>query len=365
MTPFALVAALLCALATAWLTRPLWRAPDAAGGPPLGLAVALAAFVFGVTGAGYFALGSPDHLGAGPGAAAAAAQGTGSPQGESADGAGALPIEQVAAMVEQLAERMQTRPDDGEGWRMLARSYAALGKHARAVEAYKKAARLHPGDATLLADFAFALAMANQRSFDGEPTTLVERALKIDAQNPKALALAGTVAFDRKDYRGAVQYWERLAQVESTDGQFAQQVRDSIAQARQLAGMPPAATPAAVSAAASAQVSGTVTLAQGLDGRVAPDDTVFVFARAADGNRMPLAILRKRAKDLPLHFTLDDSMAMSPAAKLSSASSVIVGARISKSGDALPRSGDLQGLAAAVAVGASGVKLEINEEVRR
>ena len=218
--------------------------------------------------------------------------------------------------------------------------------------------------------------MTNNRSFEGEPTMLVERALKIDPKNPKALALAGTVAFDRKDYRVAVQHWEKLAQVEPADGQYADQIRASIAQARQLAGMPPAAAPisgntaatlpsTASAGAASAQVSGTVSLAPPLKARAAPDDTVFVFARAAEGNRMPLAIVRKQVKDLPLQFTLDDSMAMSPAAKLSGATSVIIGARISKSGNAMPKSGDLQGLSPAVSVGATGIKVEINEELKR
>jgi cytochrome c-type biogenesis protein CcmH len=369
MMTFLLLAVLVSLLAAVWLTWPLWWPRAVSSKPSVGLTAALAVFVFGVTAGGYFAIGSPGHLGADPGAAAAlSAQG-----GNAEDAERAEALQKIAAMVDLLAERLKTRPDDAEGWQMLARSYAALDKHPQAVEAYRKAVQLRPDDAALLADFAFAVAMTNNRSFAGEPTSLVERALKVDPKNPKALALAGTVAFDRKDYPGAVQYWERLAQIETGDGQFVEQIRASIAQARQLAGMPPAALPAPSGAAASAagsgpasaQVSGTVTLAQSLKDRVVPDDTVFVFARAADGARMPLAIVRKRVKDLPLQFTLDDSMAMSPAAKLSSTSSVIVGARISKSGNAMPQSGDLQGLASAVAVGASGVKVEINDEVKR
>jgi cytochrome c-type biogenesis protein CcmH len=90
---------------------------------------------------------------------------------------------------------------------------------------------------------------------------------------------------------------------------------------------------------------------------------VFVFARAAQGPRMPLAILRKRVSDLPLQFTLDDSLSMSPAAPLSGAGRVVVGARISKSGQALAQPGDLQGSAPAVEVGASGLTIEINDVV--
>lgn len=111
-------------------------------------------------------------------------------------------------------------------------------------------------------------------------------------------------------------------------------------------------------------VSGVVSLAPALAAKADPQDTVFVFARAAEGPRMPLAILRKQVKDLPLTFTLDDSMAMTPAAKLSSAQRVIVGARISKRGDATAQPGDLQGLSAPVAPGASGLKIEIAQVVQ-
>ncbi len=199
---------------------------------------------------------------------------------------------------------------------------------------------------------------------------IVERALKEDPKNPRALALAGAVAYDRQDYAGAVRYWERLAEVEPADSPSAPQIRDSIAQARRMAGMPESTTAAAPAAPPASsphgtQVSGTITLAPALRGRVAPDDIVFVFARAAEGPRMPLAVLRKQAKDLPLAFILDDSLAMSPAARLSGASRVVVGARVSKSGNPMPQPGDLQGLAGPLPVGASGVAIQINEEVTR
>jgi cytochrome c-type biogenesis protein CcmH len=187
------------------------------------------------------------------------------------------------------------------------------------------------------------------------------------------LSLAGTAAFDKKDYAGAVKMWERAAQAEPPGSAFGQQLRSGIAEARQLAGLPPStivtadAPPAAAAAFAtgSAQVAGTVTLAQGLATRVSPDDTVFIFARAVEGQRMPLAIVRKQVKDLPFKFTLDDSMSMSPEAKLSGFARVVVGARISKSGNAMPQPGDLQGVTPAVAVGANELRIEINQEVTR
>ena len=115
--------------------------------------------------------------------------------------------------------------------------------------------------------------------------------------------------------------------------------------------------------APAAALRGSVSLAPALAARVRADDTLFVFARAAEGPRMPLAILRKQVRDLPLEFVLDDSSAMSPAARLSSSRSVVVGARISRAGDAMPQPGDLQGWSAAVAPGASGLKIVISEVV--
>lgn len=349
-------------------------AAPAAQAPSARMAAAMVAFVVVFASAGYVWLGSPGHAAGGREAAAPMAAG---------DDAGAaaphpLTAEQVARMIEQLAQRLKTKPDDADGWQMLARSYVAIGKHAEAVEAFKAAARLAPKDAGLLADYADALAMANGRSLAGEPATLVERALQIDPANPKALALAGTIAFDRKDYREAVKRWEQLVAAEPADSPLAQQARGGIAEARELAGMPPAAPPTvlagaaaaagpggATAAPAGARVSGTITLADSLKGRVAPDDTLFVFARASGSQRMPVAILRKRAGDLPLQFTLDDSMAMSDEVRLSKVAKVVVGARISKSGNALPQDGDLQGLGSEVAVGANGVKIEINQTVTR
>jgi cytochrome c-type biogenesis protein CcmH len=346
--------------------------PTAVQAPSAGLVGALLVFVFAVTGGGYWLLGSPRDLELGPGSTPAQSAGAGA---DAASAPHEVSAEQIAAMVDRLAERLKSKPDDGEGWLMLARSYVAIGKHAQAVDAFAQAARLRPNDADLLADYADALAMKNNRSLTGEPTTLVERALQIDAKNPKALALAGTAAFDRQDYAGAVRYWEQVTQVEPADGPYATQLRGAIDEARQRAGMPAVAASAsapkgqapstALAGDTAARIDGTVRLAPTLQARVSPDDTVFIYARAVEGPRMPLAILRKRAGELPLTFTLDDSMAMSPDAKLSGAGRVLVGARISKSGNALPQPGDLQGTASSVAVGSTGVQLVIDQEVTK
>ena len=281
---------------------------------------------------------------------------------------------QVTAMVDKLAQRLKDRPDDAQGWSMLARAYAMLGRTAEAMPAYERAVALRADDAGLLADYADAMAVQNGRQLNGKPLELVAKALKIEPGNLKALALAGTAAFDRKDYAGAVQFWDQLKQGVPTDSPYHTQVQAGIDEARQLGKLPPSTTapsastnptPTAANAATGASISGTVTLAAVHAAQASPNDTVFVFARAAEGPRMPLAVLRKQVKDLPFEFSLDDSMAMSPAAKLSAAAQVIVGARISKTGEAIPQNGDLTGQSAPVAPGASGLNIEIAEVVKK
>jgi len=316
-----------------------------------------------VAAAGYWWKGAPDL-------ATSSAPTTG---GAVADGAAGTPhatnFDQIAAMTEKLAARLKDQPNDAEGWAMLARSYSVLGKHPEALKAYEKALGLRKDDATLLADYADSLAVKNNRNLSGEPMKQVERALKLDPRNLKALSLAGTHAFDRKDYAGAVKYWEQVVQFGTSDNALVQQVQPGLAEARELAGLPAVSQPLdAVKVGAApvggVAVSGTVSLSAALRTQVQPEDTVFVFARAAEGAKMPLAILRKQVKDLPLQFKLDDSMAMSPANVLSGASKVVVSARVSKSGNAMPQPGDLSGQSAAVSVGTTGMQIEIRETVR-
>jgi cytochrome c-type biogenesis protein CcmH len=272
--------------------------------------------------------------------------------------------EQVLAMVERLAARMRANPDDPQGWKILARSYAALGRFKEASDAYANAAARATDDAQLYADYADALAMAQGRTLEGEPEKLIARALEIDPANTKALALAGTIAFNRKEYAKAADYWERILAVVPPDSETAQAARANVAEARARAGGAPAAPPATAAAAPGSRVSGVVSLAPQLAAKVAPTDTVFIFARAAEGPRMPLAILRRQARELPIEFALDDSMAMTPAMKLSSFAQVVIGARVSKSANATPQLGDLQGFTAPVALGTERIDVVIDTEVR-
>ncbi len=290
-----------------------------------------------------------------PGALLADAPGASGPQHE-------VTREQLEAMVAKLAAHVEKNPGDAKGWTLLARSYYVMARYPEAVRAYERAVVLAPRDPDLLADYADALAMTQEQRLQGQPLQLVQRALEIDPDHWKALALAGTAAFDRKEYRQAIAYWERLRRVVPADSQIGRSVAASIVEARELAGASPTATagPKASAQATGPKVAGRVSLAPALAAKAAPTDTVFVFARAASGPPMPLAVLRKQVKDLPLDFALDDSMAMAPTLKLSGFTEVVVGARISRSGTATPQSGDLQGLSRPVKVGTTGVAVLID-----
>ena len=274
---------------------------------------------------------------------------------------------QVVAMVENLAAKVRERPDDARGWALLARSMAALGRFDESAKAYEHLVGLVPNDAQVYADYADALAMAQDRSLAGKPQELVRRALAIDPRNAKALALAGTAAMDAGDFAAAANYWRSLAAEMppgSDDERQVLAILDDVNARAAAAGRPLAASPPlakAVASAGSAKVAGSVRIAPALAGKAAAGDTLFVFARAEGGSRMPLAVLRTTAGAMPLDFSLDDSMAMSPMAKISTASAVRIEARVSRSGGATPQAGDLVGSSDVVKPGASGVKILIDK----
>ena len=322
------------------LKQQKWR------GAAIALALAIPICVVGL----YFIVGNPQALA--PGDADTTAHG--------------LSQQQVKEMVGRLAERLKVNPEDGQGWVMLGRSYGVLGRFDDAASAYANAVERLPGNADVLADYADMLGMTQGGRLQGKPETIIERALKVDPDNPKALALAGTVAFEKKDYRAAVNYWEHLLRLAPQDSEFARSVSASIAEAREFGDLTSGrqAAPVPSTAQGAKGVSGVVKLAPELADKVAPTDTVFIFARAAEGPRMPLAIVRKQARELPVTFKLDDSMAMAPDMKLSNFPRLVVGARISKSSNAAPQAGDMQGMSGTVPNGTAGITVLIDTEIR-
>ena len=284
--------------------------------------------------------------------------------------------EQVEQMVSQLAQRMEQEPNKLEGWVLLGRSYSAMGRFPEAAKALQRALQLRENDPDLLADYADVLAMANGQKLDGEPMRLLDRALALDPDHRKSLALAGTAAYERADYAGAVAYWERLLKTLPPDSEDLRSIQASIDEARTLGGNKapkvaqsraptgPAKQPessGASVAAGSGTIAGEVSLARELAAKAAPEDTLFVYARASEGPPMPLAIQTLKVKDLPAKFSLDDSMSMAPEMRLSKFPQVMVLARVSKSGKAAPQSGDLQGSAGPVKLGVTQLKVVIDQ----
>ena len=343
--------------------------------PPRRLQAMVMLGVLAIALAGYAVTGSPGLASLSPAANPVAAAG---------DAAQAPTDLQMAEVVDKLAQRLKDKPDDVKGWTLLARAYSAMGRHAEAAPVYQKVLALAGESANVLADYADTLGALNGGKLNDEAIKMIDRALVLEPDNIKARALAGSAAFERRDYATAVRQWEAVVVALPPDSSFVSEMQASITQARELGGMPAvapgaarvvqatppvapvapatatAAAPAAVSATA---ISGQVALAPALSSQVSPEDTLFIFARAAEGPRMPLAVLRKQVKDLPTSFTLDDSLAMAPTAKISDHTRVVVSARISKSGNAVPQPGDLLGQAAAVAPGSRGIQVTISETV--
>lgn len=279
------------------------------------------------------------------------------------------------AALQELEKKLEQQPENPEGWWMLARSYNELQRFSDAVRAFQQLVKLVPNEAQLWASYADAYAMTNNRSLLGEPTKFLDKALELDGDNTLALALSGSAAMERGDYVAAITHWTKLVNLLPPDNPMLQDINQGIQQAREFLGKQKGGKeklaqlsldkepkkPAADSASA---ITGTVSISPALAGKVAPTDTLFIFARPAQGQKMPIAVLRKQAKDLPLQFTLDDSMALQPQMKLSGFDQVVVTARVSKSGDATAQRGDLQGTSDAVKPGASGLSILIDSAVQ-
>ena len=326
------------------------------------VALALAIIVPTVSGLLYWELGNPLAI-TQPTEPSLSAQGSSEDPHSSSDG--------LAAMVERLQQKMEQNPNDGVGWGMLARSYMAMGRHADAVPIYEKAVKLIPDDAQLLVDYADALGVVHGRKLEGKPEILIQQALKIDPRNVKALMLAGTVAFNRKNFARAVKDWEqaRANLPADTDPEMTQQLMAAIAEAQSQLGGGQETVSASAEPAAPAQptgqlraISGTVTVAPSLAGKGSSTDTLFVFAREMSGPPMPVAIVRATKKDLPFTFRLDDSTSPMPSRKLSGAGTVVIVARLSKSGQAMPQDGDLEGTSQPVQSGVDGISIVIDRE---
>lgn len=300
--------------------------------------------------------------------------------------------------VANLREHLRANPSDLQGWVMLGRTMLTTRRYPEAVEAYEKAYALAPGNPTVMVDLADAIAMVQGQDLAGKPWELVKRALQEDPTNWKALMMAGTDYFNRKDYRMAVMYWERLLKTLSPNDGLVDGVKASIREARDLgqivgpvpdtldfgkkeqseektAPMMSMMQKREASAAQAPQVNqseavthvieGTVELSDALKEKAKAFDTLYITARPAQGGRMPIVQTQIRVLDFPVHFKLDNTMKPRVdmgGGLLSEHSTVRITARLGKAGSIMPQPGDLDGAAAEpVANSAEGVKVVIDK----
>lgn len=272
----------------------------------------------------------------------------------------------LTKMAQSLAEKLQAKPDNLQGWVMLGRTYRTLENFDAALKAYDSALKLSADD-DLKLERIEVIAMQRQGQFEGEPWRVIREILQKDPQHFGALLTAGSASYAEGKFADALKYWEQARKPLDANNPDLEGLESAIAAVRDRLGMPPAkstSTPTSASAATSGlNVTGQVNLSASLKSKASPNDVVFIYATPANGDRMPLAIFKTSVSQLPLNFTLDDSTAMTPDRKLSAAGEVMVKVRVSKSGNAMPQSGDLSGSLGPVKVGAKGLKLEIKDQI--
>lgn len=281
----------------------------------------------------------------------------------------------VREMVDGLAQKMQSRPDDFKGWALLARSEFALGRTDASIKSFERAISLSKAEpkeinAQLYADYADAKVLQQDGLFDANVTKLIDQSLALNPNNLKAIALAATAAMRANKGDTAIALWQRLQKLVPKEADDVAAIDNIIAEIRSpksaLAAAKPQQTtpPPQAKSSAPTLVSGRVTLDASLASKVSAGDTLFIFARAKEGPKMPLAVLRLNAADLPLDFSLSDAMAMAPGMVLSGFTSVMVEAKISKAGSANRAAGDLLGTVGPITLGsdaARNLKLTINQ----
>jgi len=250
-------------------------------------------------------------------------------------------------LVAALARRLEQNPGDQEGLYLLGKSYMALERYADSAATYERLLAQTGDRADVLLAYADALAMSNQGRIAGRSEELVQRALKLDPESVTGLWLAGLAAFEQGHYEDALGYWTVLQPRLEAGSPDAAEIARLIAEANTVLGRPVTAAATVMPDAPAAVVGGpvlivSVELSPEIAAEAQPEQVVFVFARAVNGPPMPLAAAQRRVADLPFEVTLDDSMAMTPEARLSGFAEVDVSARISVSGDAVAQRGDLE-----------------------
>ena len=250
-------------------------------------------------------------------------------------------------MLDDLKARLAEDPRNAQGWFLLARTAASMNRFDDAVEAFKKLNALVPNNADIMADMADMMAAANGKVITPEVEKLLQDALKVDPNQWKALAMLAMQSWDfpdRDQIASNINEAKRLGGVNDSISAVSPNAggaggKSAAAPSSTAVEPVPTASPATMSA-----VAGTVTLDAALKDQTSPDDTVFIYARPASGSRMPVAFTKVKVKDLPYNFELNETMRMAMGAEtLANTKIVVVGARISKTGNFMPQPGDLEG----------------------
>ncbi|MGR9012549.1 MAG: c-type cytochrome biogenesis protein CcmI [Gammaproteobacteria bacterium] len=275
-------------------------------------------------------------------------------------------LEQMAKMVEGLALRLQKQPDDALGWTMLGRSYKYLQRNDKAVDAFEHAYKLMGDQAEIMLLYADSLAFVNDQQLAGKPAELVFKALAIEPENVTGLWLGGMAKAQAGEFVEAMGLWKKLEAILPPGSEAQQEIQDLMAKlATQI---PEAVEQAEIKPEqpiAAVGINVQVSLAPELQKSASPGDTVFIYAQALSGPKMPLAIVRKQVSELPLTVQLTDAMAMMPTMKLSNFAQVKLLARISKSGNAMQQPGDLIGVIEQAALADTSLKtIVINSSIK-
>ncbi len=270
----------------------------------------------------------------------------------------------VEEMMTALVERLKENPEDAEGWYLLGRTYMAMQDYQKAAFAFDKLNQLVSDQPSIMLALADALAMSSGGDMQGRPADLIRKAIKLAPEDQTALWLAGMVEDQSGNYPAALNHWRHLKTLITDDEESLQRVDMLIAGAEQklsASDQTDAIESAKVPASVIKAITARISLADDLATKVDPDESLFIYARAMEGPRMPLAAVRMKVRDLPATVELSDTQAMVPGMNLSRFKQVVVGARISKSGNAIAASGDLLGEVSPVEVdGDAVVELVIN-----
>ncbi|TAM97643.1 MAG: tetratricopeptide repeat protein [Rhodanobacteraceae bacterium] len=331
---FLVIAAVMVVAALACVLVPLLRSARREGQPraPFVLALVLALAVPPVVLGAYLAIGTPQAL-------------------------HAVPVDGQSTLVEatrQLRESLARKPDDAQGWALLAQAYSALDEPQQALDALNHLLKLKPDDPDAMVAWVEATAATDpSHLIDDEARAKLQRALQVEPTHQRALWLLGISDFQRRQYADAAKQWKTLLPLLQPGSKVAATVQQELADAQAHAGAgaadvadaatgAPPASPTPTTNDSDVAIRVKVTIEDQLLDRMKPGDTLFVFARAVDGPPMPLAVAKLGSVQFPATVTLTDAMAMSPSLRLSQYRKVQVVARLSASGNALPQAGDLE-----------------------